>query len=51
MWYLMGGTVYYSSLNDGKVVQGGTAGFITIKNIDPPGLVGGVEFQDRLFVF
>lgn len=51
MWYLYGSAVYYSSLADGKVVSGGTSGKITINVPDGFGLVGGVEFQDRLIVF
>lgn len=47
MWFIYANAVYYSNNGDGKVV----AGKITIETGDAFGLVGGVEFQDRLLVF
>lgn len=51
MWAIAGNAVYYSSLANGKEFAGGTSGKITIDVIDAYGLVGGVEFGDRLIVF
>lgn len=51
VWYLFGNAVYYSSLNNGKEVSGGTSGKITIDTPDAAGLVGMTEWQNRLFVF
>lgn len=52
MWALYSNAVYYSALGDGKdfsTASGG--GKITINTGDAVGLVGGVEFGDRLIVF
>lgn len=51
LWALMGNGAYYSSLGNGKEFAGGTSGLITIDTGDAFGLVGGVEFGDRLIVF
>lgn len=51
LWALMGSGVYYSSLGNGKQFAGGTSGLITIDTGDAFGLVGGIEFGDRLIVF
>ncbi len=51
MWALLGNAVYYSSLGNGKVFSGGTSGKITLDVRDTYGLVGGVEFGNRLMVF
>ncbi len=51
MWAIYGSAVYYSKLADGKDWTAGTAGKISIDTGDAVGLIGGVEFQDRLFVF
>lgn len=51
LWMLYGSAVYYSVLADGKDFNGGTSGKITIDTGDAIGLVGGIEFQDRLIVF
>jgi hypothetical protein len=50
-WFLYASAAYYSSLGNGKVVSGGTSGKISIDVPDAFGLVGGVEFQNRLFLF
>lgn len=51
LWFIYGNSVYYSSVGNGKEVSGGTSGKITIDTGDAFGLVGGIEFQDRIFVF
>lgn len=51
VWFLFGNTWYYSSLGDGKVLSGGSSGFIPIDTEDDVGLVGGVEFGNRLISF
>lgn len=51
LWAIAGNSVYYSSLANGKQFSGGTSGKITIDVIDAYGLVGGVEFGNRLIVF
>lgn len=50
-FYLMKNGVYYSSLGNANEVAGGTSGLITIDTGDAYGLVGGIEFGDRLIVF
>lgn len=52
LWALYSNAVYYSALGNGKdfsTASGG--GKITINTGDAVGLVGGVEFGDRLIVF
>lgn len=52
MWAIYSNAVYYSALGDGKdfsTASGG--GKIPINTGDAVGLVGGVEFGDRLIVF
>jgi hypothetical protein len=51
LWALMKNGVYFSSTGDGKEFDGGSSGLITIETGDAFGLVGGVEFGDRLIVF
>ena len=51
MWAIAGTKVYYSSLANGKEFSGGTSGSIQIDTQDAYGLVGGVEFGNRLIVF
>lgn len=51
LWGLMKNGVYFSSTGNGKEFNGGSSGLITIDTGDAFGLVGGVEFGDRLIVF
>lgn len=51
MWAIAGTKVYYSSLANGKQFAGGTSGAIQIDTQDAYGLVGGIEYGNRLFVF
>lgn len=51
MWAIYGSAVYYSKLADGKDFTDATAGKITIDTGDANGLVGGIEFQNRVIVF
>lgn len=51
MWALAGNAVYYSVLSNGKDFGSATSGKITIDVEDAYGLVGMVEFGDRLIVF
>lgn len=51
MWAIAGTKVYYSSLANGKEFSGGTSGSIQIDTQDAYGLVGGIEFGNRVIVF
>lgn len=51
MWAIMKNGVYFSSTGNGKEFAGGTSGLITIDTGNAFGLVGGIEFGDRLIVF
>lgn len=51
LWALAGNSVYYSNLGNGKDFNGGTAGKIAIAVADAYGLVGGIEFGNRLIVW
>ena len=51
MWAIAGSAVYYSKLNDGKDWTHSSAGKITIDTEDAYGLVGMIEFGNRLVVF
>lgn len=43
--------LYFSSHNDGKVVNGGTSGFLRIDTGDGFGIVGAVDYGERLIAF
>lgn len=51
LWAVMKNGIYFSSTGDGKEFAGGTSGLISIDTGDAFGLVGGIEFGDRLIVF
>lgn len=51
LWAIAGSTVYYSSLNNGKVFSGGTSGQIFVDTQDAFGLTGMAEFGNRIVVF
>lgn len=51
LWAVMKNGVYFSTTGDGKEFAGGSSGLIPVDTGDAFGLVGGIEFGDRLILF